>query len=277
MSGQRKNPQARDRTIGAQLKAVRVEQTSLSLEAAARAIGWSMATLSRTENGKRHITSEEVAVVLTTYGVPVAQREELIESARSGVQAAGWWSRPLPGVLPDVGTLASYEASARAITNWSLNFIPGLLQTEQYAAALMADDGANPDEVKSRWYARVRRQRVLPKVEYVAFLHELALRMSFGGVDAQRDQLAHLAQAADRGHAVRVVRGRLPHRLLLHPWLLLHFADASPVLHVELNGSSVYLHDDEVGIYDNMRSELDRVALSTAESRSTIEQLRERL
>ncbi|MCG8917342.1 helix-turn-helix domain-containing protein [Actinokineospora sp. PR83] len=276
MSGQRKNPQARDRTIGAQLKAVRLEQTSLNLEAAAQAIGWSAATLSRTENGKRHITSEDVAMVLTTYRVPMAQREELIESARSGVQA-GWWSRPLPGVLPDVGTLASYEASANAITNWSLSFIPGLLQTERYATGLMTDDRAEPQDVEMRWLARLRRQEVLPTVDYVAFLHESALHMSFGGVDAFREQLGHLAQASTRGHAVRIVRGRVPHQLLLHPWLLLHFPDAPPVLHVELNGSSVYLHDDEVDSYENMRSMLDRMALSTAESRSMIEQLRERL
>ncbi|WP_052021026.1 helix-turn-helix domain-containing protein [Actinokineospora spheciospongiae] len=276
MSGQRKNPQARDRTIGAQLKAVRVQQTALNLEAAAQAIGWSAATLSRTENGKRHITSEDVAVILTTYGVPAAQREELIESARSGVQA-GWWARPLPGVLPDVGTLASHEASARAITTWSFSFIPGLLQTERYATGLMTDDGVAPEDAKLLWLARLRRQGVLPKVDYVAFLHESALYMSFGGVDAFREQLGHLAHASSQGRTVRIVRGRVPHRLLLHPWLLLHFSESAPILYVELYGSSVYLHDTEVHAYESMRSALDRVALSGAESRSMIERLRERL
>ncbi|PWW66705.1 helix-turn-helix domain-containing protein [Actinokineospora spheciospongiae] len=276
MSGQRKNPQARDRTIGAQLKALRQEQTTLNLEAAARAIGWSTATLSRIENGKRHITSEDVAMVLTTYGVPMAQREELIESARTGVQA-GWWSRPLPGVLPDVGTLASYEASANALTNWSFSFVPGLLQTERYAAGLMSEDGAEPQDVKMRWRARLQRQRVLPTIDYTAFLHESALQQPFGGIDALREQLGHLVQASTRGLGVRIVRGRMPHRLLLHPWLLLDFPDAPPVLNVELNGSSVFLHDDEVRSYENMRSMLDRMALSSAESRSMIEQLRERL
>ncbi len=254
-----------------------MEQTSLSLEAAAKALGWSAATLSRTENGKRHITSEDVAVVLTTYGVPVAQREELIESARSGVQAAGWWSRPLPGVLPDVGTLASYEASARAITNWSINSVPGLMQTERYARGIMVSDGYGPQDVELRWLARKRRQGVLPKVDYVAFLHESALRHPFGGIDALREQLDHLMEASTRGYSVRVVRGRVPHRALIHPWMLLHFPEAPPVVNVELYESSVYLHDGEVDSYENMRSVLDRLALSTAESRSTIEQLRERL
>ncbi|EWC62444.1 putative DNA-binding protein [Actinokineospora spheciospongiae] len=276
MSGQRKNPQARDRTIGAQLKAVRVEQTSLNLEAAAKAIGWSTATLSRTENGKRHITSEDVATMLAIYGVPITQREELIESARTGTQA-GWWSRPLPGVLPDVGTLASYEASARAITDWSLTSVPGLLQTERYAEGIMLQDGIRPQDIEMRWIARLRRQQVLPKIEYVAFIHESALRRPFGGVDALKEQLRHLERASTRGLGVRVVREPMPHRALLHSWLMLHFPEAAPVLHVELWGSSVYLHDSEVQGYENMRSMLDHLALSGAESRSMIEQLRERL
>ncbi|PWW52274.1 helix-turn-helix domain-containing protein [Actinokineospora spheciospongiae] len=276
MSGQRKNPQARDRTIGAQLKAVRVEQTSLNLEAAAKAIGWSTATLSRTENGKRHITSEDVATVLAIYGVPIAQREELIESARVGTQA-GWWSRPLPGVLPDVGTLASYEASARAITDWSLTIVPGLLQTERYAKGIMVDDGAAPESIEMLWIARLRRQQVLPKVEYVAFIHESALRRAFGGADALREQLGHLMDAVSRGYSVRIVREPVPHRVLMHSWMLLDFPEAAPVLHVELHGSSIYLHDSEVHGYENMRLILDRLALSSAESRSMIERLRERL
>jgi transcriptional regulator with XRE-family HTH domain len=74
LAGKRKTPQARDRTIGAQLRAVRLEQTTLSLEAAAEVVGWSAATLSRTENGKRHISSEDVSAILAVYGVPVSGR-----------------------------------------------------------------------------------------------------------------------------------------------------------------------------------------------------------
>ncbi|PWW65655.1 helix-turn-helix protein [Actinokineospora spheciospongiae] len=276
MSGQRKTPQARDRTIGAQLRAVRLEQTTLNLEAAAHAVGWSPATLSRTENGKRHITSEDVSAVLAVYGVPVAQRDELIESARAGAQA-GWWSRPLPGVLPDVGTLASYESTAVGLTDWSLGVVPGLLQTERYAAGFMLADGAEARDVEMRWLARLRRQQVLPKVEYVAFIHEGALRTPFGGVDALREQLDHLREASSKGYSVRIVREHLPHRALLHSWMMLHYSQAPPVLNIELYRSSVFLHDSEVHVYEDVLSELADLALSSAESRSMIGRLREGL
>ncbi|WP_424183385.1 helix-turn-helix domain-containing protein [Actinokineospora sp. G85] len=276
MSGQRKTPQARDRTIGAQLRAVRTEQTSLSLEAAATAIGWSAATLSRTENGKRHISSEDVSAVLAVYGVPASQRDELIESARAGAQA-GWWSRPLPGVLPDVGTLASYESTATALTDWSIGVIPGLLQTERYAVGFMLADGAERQDCEIRWMARLRRQQVLPGLDYTAFIHEGALRTPFGGAEALQEQLAHLESAASRGLRVRIVREHLPHRALLHSWMMLEFPQAPPVLYVELHRSSVYLHDSEVDIYQDVLAELGQLAFSSAESRSIIKRLREGL
>ncbi|OLR90836.1 helix-turn-helix domain-containing protein [Actinokineospora bangkokensis] len=276
MPGQRKTPQARDRTIGAQLRAVRTEQTTLTLEAAATAIGWSAATLSRTENGKRHISSEDVAAVLAVYRVPTPQRDELIESARAGAQA-GWWSRPLPGVLPDVGTLASYESTANALVNWSIGVVPGLLQTERYAAGFMLADGADPADVETRWMARLRRQQVLPKLEYTAYIHESALRTPFGGPEALHEQLDHLLTASTRGQTVWVVREHLPHRALLHSWMMLHYPEAPPVLHVELYRSAVYLHDSEVDVYREVLAELDDVALSREESRSTMKRLQEGL
>ncbi|OLR94556.1 helix-turn-helix domain-containing protein [Actinokineospora bangkokensis] len=277
MANQRRNPQARDRTIGAQLKAVRTQQRRWSLEAAAEAIGWSAATLSRTENGKRHITSEDVATVLAIYGVPTPQREELIAAAREGGTQAGWWSRPLPGVLPDVGTLASYEASANAITDWSLADVPGLLQTERYAIGIMMDVGVDARDIEMRWMARCKRQEVLAKIEYTAFIHENVLRRPFGGVAALKEQLAHLEAAPARGLSVRIVREPAPYLSLRHSWMLLHFPEAPPVLHVELFGSSIYLHESEVHGYETIRAMLDRSALSTMESRSMIGRLRERL
>ncbi|WP_235926645.1 DUF5753 domain-containing protein [Actinokineospora pegani] len=218
-----------------------------------------------------------MATVLAYYDVPAVQREELIGSARESGTQAGWWSRPLPGVLPDVGTLASYEASASRITDWSLAVVPGLLQTKSYAAGIMTGDGITAQDVEMRWIARQRRQRVLPNVEYMAFIHESALRRPFGGAEALKEQLQHLVAAPDRGLGVRIVREHLPHNLLLHSWMLLHFPEVADVLHVELWGSSLYLHDSEVDGYAKMREMLDRQALSSVESRSMIGRLLERL
>src|SRR5689334_10045233 len=109
MSGERRPSQARDRAIGAQLKSIRLEQTDLSLEKAAKLLQWSTATMSRIENGKRHISAEDVSAILAIYQVPVAQRTGLINRAKA-IDEPGWWTRPLPGVPDTAGMLASYEA-----------------------------------------------------------------------------------------------------------------------------------------------------------------------
>lgn len=275
MSGQRRTPQARDRSIGAQLRALRLERAGVSLEKAAALVGWSLATMSRTENGKRHITSEDVASLLTVYQIPVAEREPLIEAAKTTPQA-GWWSRPLPGVEADVGVLASYEATANVMTSWAAGLVPGLLQTYAYAVGFMRLDGVPQQDTEMRWIARLRRQQVLPHIDYTAFIHETVLHTPFGGRAALSEQLRHLYDAPSRGLGVRVVKHQAQ-AALMHSWLLIEFPSSPPIVHVELQRSTVDLHDDEVRTYLRLRKMLDQIALPVADSRVMIEGLMERL
>lgn len=67
-----------------------------------------------------------------------------------------------------MGTLASYAADANGLTNWAVSVVPGLLQTEDYAMALILSDGVPPDVAELRWVARRRRQKILGTVDYAA-------------------------------------------------------------------------------------------------------------
>ncbi|MFC5286233.1 helix-turn-helix domain-containing protein [Actinokineospora guangxiensis] len=273
MGGDRRPPQGRDRAIGAQLRAIRLEYTELTADQAAREIGWSGPTLSRTENGKRHIPSEDVAALLMLYRVPRPLREQMIDNAKIGCQA-GWWSREIAGILPDLGTLASYEADARAITDWSVTLIPGLLHTREYAAGFMRTDGFSQADIDVRWKARELRQEVLTRVDYTAFLHEHVLHLPFGGHDAFKSQLRHLYEGYDRGLGIRVVR--IVDAALAHSWMLLEFPRASPVVSIDLVRSGLFLYDDEVAPYQAIREKMAKAALSAAESRQVIARVLER-
>lgn len=276
MSGNRKPPQARDRVLGAQLRAIRLEHSGLSLEQAAVAAQMSLATMSRIENGRRHITVADVAVLCTIYGAPQVQRAALIEATQAPTQA-GWWEKPLPGVPMDMGTLASYESGANAVTDWSITMVPGLLQTQEYAAGVSAANGVATDGHAALWEARERRQSVLPKIDYTAYIHEMALHTPFGGVEALKGQLIHLHRAPERGLGVRVVRACLPMAALTHSWLMLEFPKDEPIVHVELMNSAIYLHAPAVRVYESARQELARASLSSTESRSMIGMLAERM
>jgi transcriptional regulator with XRE-family HTH domain len=73
MPSKRQPPRPRDRILGARLRAIRKERTKLSLEDAAKALEWSLATMSRIENGRRRITTEDMATILTVYRIRSAE------------------------------------------------------------------------------------------------------------------------------------------------------------------------------------------------------------
>lgn len=225
--------------------------------------------MSRTENGQRHISTEDVAMILTAYRIPSAEREEVIAEARAE-NASGWWDRPLPGVPTEMGTLASYAADANSLTNWALSLVPGLLQTEDYAMALILSDDVPQDVAELRWVVRRRRQKILGTVDYGAYISETALRTPFGGPDGHRKQIKHLLDARDRGIFIRVVPEHLPVGLISHSWLYMTFPHTTPVVNVEVAEGGVYLHDDQSEPYSKVITKLDHIALPTRESQARL-------
>jgi hypothetical protein len=225
--------------------------------------------MSRIENGQRNISTEDIAVILAVYRIPSAEREEVVAEARAE-NSSGWWDRPLPGVPAEMGTLASYAVDANSLTDWAVSLVPGLLQIEDYAIALMLSQDWPPDVAELRWVARRRRQKILGTVDYRAYISETALRIPFGGPEVHKKQIQHLADARERGISVRVVPERLPVGLISHSWLYMTFPHATPVVNVEVAEGGVYLHDDQAEPYAKVMDKLDHIALSTSESHNRL-------
>jgi hypothetical protein len=110
----------------------------------------------------------------------------------------------------EMGTLASYEADAIRLTDWSVNLIPGLLQTYDYGVGVMRSGDVEPTTVEARRMARLRRQQILGTVDYTAFIGEAALKTPFGGAAALRAQIQHLIDARRRGSACGSCRSTSP-------------------------------------------------------------------
>ena len=211
-------------------------------------------------------------MVLLAYGIPSAEREDVIAEAKAE-NSSGWWDRPLPGVPAEMGTLASYAADADSLTDWAVSLVPGLLQTEDYAMGLILSDDVPLDVAELRWVTRRRRQKILGTVDYRAYISETALRIPFGGPGGHRKQISHLLDARDRGIPVRVVPERLPVGLISHSWLYMTFPHTTPVVNVEVAEGGVYLHDDQAEPYAKVLEKLDRIALSTAESQTMFQSI----
>ncbi|HEU5475121.1 MAG TPA: helix-turn-helix transcriptional regulator [Actinophytocola sp.] len=274
----KKEPQARDRIIGARVRAIRTERVGLSLERAAEIAQWPPAKLSRTERGLRHVTIEEVATLLTAWQLPGGEREQVLEEIQVG-SSSGWWDRPIPGVPQEVGALASYEADAYELVSVAVTAVPGLLHTYETAVAVMAADGVPAEDIETRWMARLRRQQIVMKIVYRAFISEIALRTPFGGRAALRGQLEHLLTVQSRGVDVRVIPAHQTAVFVLHPFLLMRFRSTAPVIHVELAGlaGAFYVHDKDVANFESLLDRLDHVALSRGASSTIITDLMERL
>ena len=274
----KKEPQARDRIIGARIRAIRTERVGLSLERAAEIAQWPPAKLSRTERGLRHVTIEEVATLLTAWKLPGDEREQVLQELQVG-SSSGWWDRPIPGVPQEVGALASYENDAYELVMVAVTVVPGMLQTYDTAVAVFTADGVPPEDVETRWMARLRRQQILTKITYKAFISETALRTPYGGREAMRAQFAHLLWAQSIGVEIRIIPAHQTRVMVLHPFLLMRFPHTTPVVHVELAGTAgaFYVHGKDVANFESLLQRLDRTALSLGDSTTIITKLMEGL
>jgi hypothetical protein len=237
-------------------------------------LGWSESTVSRLENGRRNIDAEEVSALLAVYGVTGAERDRLMAIARTPDESS-WVDTDLPGLPATSVKLATYEATAVRITDWSPLLIPGLLQTMEYSRAYMLSDGIPEVEVGARLMARQRRQQILDRVGYTAFIDETVLSRPIGGPRIMARQLRHLIEVAmETAITVRVtpVNGD-GHAALVSPFMLLEFEHSTPIVHVELARSGAFLTGQkDTAIYPLTVNRLDATSLDGEES---VQRLRE--
>ncbi|MEU1757243.1 helix-turn-helix transcriptional regulator [Micromonospora matsumotoense] len=190
--------------LGAQLRRLR-EASGVTREGAGWEIRSSESKISRMELGRVGFKERDVADLLTLYGVTAAaDRDALLKLARDA-NSPGWWHR-YGDVLP--GWFQSYlglEAAAALIRSYEVQFVPGLLQTPEYARAvvLLGHRGAAVEEVDRRVELRVQRQQVLHRPDppqLWAVIDEAALRRPIGGPQVMRGQLTALIEATRSPH-----------------------------------------------------------------------------
>ncbi|MEU8372802.1 helix-turn-helix transcriptional regulator [Micromonospora sp. NPDC048894] len=190
--------------LGAQLRRLR-EASGVTREGAGWEIRSSESKISRMELGRVGFKERDVADLLTLYGVTAAaDRDALLKLARDA-NSPGWWHR-YGDVLPTwFQSYLGLEAAAALIRSYEVQFVPGLLQTPEYARAvvLLGHRGAAVEEVDRRVELRVQRQQVLHRPDppqLWAVIDEAALRRPIGGPQVMRGQLTALIEATRSPH-----------------------------------------------------------------------------
>ena len=239
--------------LGAQLRRLR-EGAGVTREGAGWEIRSSESKISRMELGRVGFKERDVADLLTLYGVTAAdEREALLKLARDA-NSPGWWHR-YGDVLPSwFQSYLGLEAAAALIRTYEVQFVPGLLQTPEYARAviLLGHRSAAPDEVDRRVSLRMARQELLRRPDppqLWAVVDEAALRRPIGGPEVMRGQLAALIEATKSPHirlqVVPFAAGG--HAAAGGAFTILRFGDQDlpDIVYIEQLTSAIYLDKRE--------------------------------
>jgi len=244
--------------LGAHLRRLR-EAQGVTREDAGWEIRSSESKISRMELGRVGFKERDVSDLLSLYGVnDPEERTRLLGLARDA-NTPGWWHR-FGDVLP--GWFQSYlglEAAAAIIRTYEVQFLPGLLQTPDYARAVitLGHEHARAEELDRRVALRIARQQMLNRdhpTHLWAVVDEAALRRPIGGLKVMREQLEALIEATRHPNiTVQIIPFSVGgHAAAGGAFTILRFPDEdlSDVIYVEQLTSALYLDKpDDVDYY----------------------------
>ncbi|HEY3606053.1 MAG TPA: helix-turn-helix transcriptional regulator [Pseudonocardiaceae bacterium] len=271
-------PTVRRMILGTQLRRLR-ERAGLSRTEAGDSIRASDSKISRLELGRVGFKERDVTDLLTLYGVTDAEeRDQLLQLAKQ-TNLPGWWHRYndlMPKWFEDYVGL---EEAANRIRTYELQFVPGLLQTEDYARALAShgDPKMVTEAVERRVALRMRRQKLLvgPEAPRLwAVIDESVLHRPLGGAKVLRAQIDQLLELTALSHiALQVVPYSVSGYHAEGAFTLLSFAEPElpNIAYIEHLSGALYLEKlDEIETYSRALDQLAVVGETPDRSRQLL-------
>ena len=267
--------------LGSLLRRLR-EVCGISIEQSADAIRCSHAKIGQMERGQVRFKERDVSDLLMLYGVTdPPERAALLNLVRE-VNTPGWWHTYSEGLPIWHEPYAGLEAAASVLRLYEVQVVPGLLQTEEYAHALIRQGSAADEKEIRRWAElRVSRQEVLfgPNPPQLwAVVDEGALRRPVGGREVVRDQLQYLIEIAALPNVTLQILpfAAGPHSAMRGPFTILRFADPDldDVVYLEQLTSALYLDKpSEVDIYSEAVEQLCLLAEPASRTKKIINEI----
>jgi len=245
-----------------------------TLEQVAAATGVSRPTLSRIETGARRPEIEEVASVLTALSVTGPDKDRLVRLARD---TGGAWVGIGDGVTQQLNAVAAFESEADAIYEFQVSIVPGILQTPDYARALVNTAPLGSGDRERAVHNRVSRQAILNRPglqHYIAYIDEAALRRPAG--PCRRTMAGQLKALLQSAQEPRVAIRLVPFSAGAYwgcegPFVLYKLSSEHTVVFQENAASGVFIENQEADVYQQILRNMDNVALDAGESRALIE------
>ncbi|MEU6280313.1 helix-turn-helix transcriptional regulator [Streptomyces sp. NPDC047028] len=287
MSERRPAPTVGQVVLGRRLQELR-EAAGLTREEAAGVLRVAAATVRRMETAEVALKIPYVQVLLTTYGVPGEEADAFVRLAEDA-NLPGWWQR-FHDVLPDWFSLyVSLEGAARIIRSYEPHFVPGLLQTEAYARAVMTAGTigqTGPETIERHVSLRMERQRLLdgddPPRLWVIMDETVLLRPVSERPEVLRDQLDRLLEYAERDRVTLQIAefAAGPHPGTYAPFTLFRFAEAElpDMVFTEYLTGALYLDSRrEVAAHLEVLDHMTARAASAQRTKKLLREFRERL
>ena len=270
-----RSPTVRRRELGALLKQLRT-QRGWTAEQVGGWLRFSPSKMSRLETGHRGANARDINDLCDLYGVDDERRQRLLELASEGKQRAWWQPLGLP-----YSTYVGLESEAVSISDFGLSFIPGLLQTADYARAIVSAAVPKwvPEIVEQRLQGRMARQQLLHTERaplFEAVVDESVLHRVVGSRAVMRAQLERLLELAELPSVtLRVIpydAGALPAGN--NKFIILRFASPAvkDVVYIEGLTGDLYLDEpSDVETYNTTFRTLVQLAASPHETREIID------
>lgn len=271
-------PSVRLRRLAGELRRLRT-QAGLSWEEVAERTAINKSTLYRIESARGRPHRRTMLTLLTLYGAADAERDYLVTLLKES--GSPGWLQPYHSELPEEYTAyISFESEACGVRTYESLFVPGLLQTEDYARAVVQGTlpAATSVEVEDRVRARMERQALLAgdkPIRFWAVVDEAALHRAVGGEKVMADQLAGLVEATETPNITLQV---IPFGAGAHPgmagqFILLEFPDPvdDDLIYIDSMAGDLFLDSNaDVRRYRSMFDMLVAVALSPKDSAALI-------
>jgi transcriptional regulator with XRE-family HTH domain len=281
MSEPRSAPTVGQVVLGRRLLDLR-ERAGMKREEAARVLHVAPATVRRMETAEVALKIPYVQMLLKAYGVDDDEAEAFVRLAEDA-NKPGWWQR-YHDILPGWFSLyVSLEGAASLIRGYEPHFVPGLLQTADYARGVLmagATGREDPEQTERLVALRMRRQELLAKSDAPRFwvvMDETVLRRPVGGPEVMRAQIDRLLEAADLPHVTLQVAefSAGPHAGTYGPFVLFRFAvpELPDMVYSEYLTGAVYL-DARAEVAAHLEV-MDRMAAAAATAQRTKEILRD--
>lgn len=282
----RSSPTMRRRRLGNELRGLR-EAAGLTIEQVAKSLLCSTSKISRIETGQVSVRGLDLRAILDLYEVAASDRVILIELARKASDKGLWQAQ---GPLKNLRALVDFEVAATSIRTFGGLLLPGLLQTGEYARAVMRAlrPELRSEELEHRVEIRIARQALLKGDDppsYWAILDDAALRRDVGGRRVMARQLQFLAEMAALPTVTLQVlpSAKGAHAGLCGDFTIFSFSEPNDqdVIYLEHLGSDLYVEQREqvirhVQAFDHLRAralgpEESLLCLSQAYSDETVQ------